>query len=310
MQKAMELGAIEKDREKYRMGKLLLDYQSSAEFAQLRESTQAYYGRTISELAKIVGDFPYNKLDRKGVLRLRDLYAETPRKADTIVGLLSVVFSWAMDRELVTANPCIGVKALRPPSKRPGYRAWEPEEIIKFTEHATPEEFAMFALALYTGQRAGDLVRIRWADIDAGVIRLAQAKTGAVMTLPVHAALAEALARIERRGETVLASRDGRPLAPNNLSNRMRSALARAGIEGVTLHGLRATHAKLLAEAGASVRQIAASTGHASLAMVSRYTRNASQAQLAAGLAEQLPPVAHGSRKGASTPSMDNGHET
>ncbi len=54
-----------------------------------------------------------------------------------------------------------------------------------------------------------------------------------------------------------------------------------AGLEGLTFHGLRYTAAARLAEAGCSLKEIAAVTGHRSLSMIEKYSRDADQKRLA-----------------------------
>ncbi|MCH7544708.1 MAG: tyrosine-type recombinase/integrase, partial [Proteobacteria bacterium] len=57
-------------------------------------------------------------------------------------------------------------------------------------------------------------------------------------------------------------------------------AMKAAGLVGLTYHGLRYTAATKLAEAGCSNKEIASITGHKSLAMIEKYTRDADQERL------------------------------
>jgi integrase len=119
-----------------------------------------------------------------------------------------------------------------------------------------------------------------------------QVKTGAELLLPIHSALAEDLGHVPA-GQMVfmlIDERGGRqePFASNGLYNTFIRWCGEAGIPaGRSPHGLRKAGARRLAEAGATTHQIAAVTGHRTLAEVGRYTRAAEQAWLAkAGMGE------------------------
>src|SRR5882672_7582602 len=77
-----------------------------------------------------------------------------------------------------------------------GVKGYKSKEIHTWTEHeidifearwpeGTRERLA-FALLLYTGQRGSDVHRMTWADIVQGAIRVAQQKTAAKLTIPIH----------------------------------------------------------------------------------------------------------------------------
>ena len=82
----------------------------------------------------------------------------------------------------------------------------------------------------------------------------------------------------------VISGRGGRPYSGNDFTMRMRRWCDEAGLPECSPHGLRKAAARRLAEAGASVHQIMAITGHRSLKEVARYTQGADQILLAAKL--------------------------
>ena len=73
----------------------------------------------------------------------------------------------------------------------------------------------------------------------------------------------------------------GRPFGGSNFRHYFGAVMKDAGLMGLTFHGLRYTAAANLAEAGCSNKEIAAITGHRSLAMIEKYTRGADQERLA-----------------------------
>ncbi len=104
---------------------------------------------------------------------------------------------------------------------------------------------------------------------------MVQSKTGERLWIPAVGELRAALAAWPRQGLLILGLK--RP----TFRDHWRKVILAAGLDGLTFHGLRYTAAAKLAEAGCDVRQIAAITGHRSLAMLQKYTRGADQKRLA-----------------------------
>jgi integrase len=109
-----------------------------------------------------------------------------------------------------------------------------------------------------------------------------QAKTGAEVTIPIVKELAAALDLCPRDHLTFIAYADGRAFDAEAMGAKFRGWLRLAGLpDNLALHGLRKAAARRLAEAGCTPHEIAAVTGHKTLAEVARYTREAEKARLA-----------------------------
>jgi integrase len=128
-------------------------------------------------------------------------------------------------------------------------------------------------LALNTGQRGSDLVRMGRQHVRNSVLKIKQAKTSAEVEVPIHPDLAATLAAMPASDLTFLTNGWGRPFTPNGFSNWFSKAATAAGLPGYTAHGLRKGCCKRLADMGCSVTEIAAISGHASLSEVQRYTK-------------------------------------
>lgn len=270
------------------LGWLVRQFQASPEFKKRAPSTQGEYRRILSDIGMEHGAKLWTKLTPARVMQfIRDPLAATPRKADTYVSVLSAVFSWAIRRQIARENPCRGVERLAVEGE--GYRAWTPSEIQTFCDGCTDDEFLVFALALYLGQRASDIAKLTWFQYDGASFTLRQGKTREPLTLAIHPSLKAVLDAAPRHGGTVLAKPDGTPFARSTISKRIEKARDRMGLSGCTLHGLRTTHSTILANEGASAREIMASTGHRTLAMTEHYTRNADQARMSRQNMTRLP---------------------
>jgi len=121
-----------------------------------------------------------------------------------------------------------------------------------------------------------------WADIVQGAIRVAQQKTAAKLTIPIHDTLDRTLEITNRDQGTILITAYGQPFSVKGFGNMVSAAIHEAGLpDRCKPHGLREAAARRLAEAGCSASEIAAITGHKTLAEVERYTRAADQVRLA-----------------------------
>lgn len=267
------------DRAPDSTAQLIEAYQRSPEWNALAGSTRDGYTTYLRPLFQL-GHLPASSWTRREILTLRDAIATSRGNgaATAFIRAASAMFTWAVDREWIEHTPLTKMKAL------PGghLRAWTREE-ADTAETSLPVHLArVVILARYTGQRRGDLCTMGWSAYDGATIRLVQQKTGAPLVLPVHPLLKDHLNAWPRVALTILTDKKNRPWKPQGLSHAMPDALVRIGLPGdLNVHGLRKLAAAELADAGCSVHEIAAITGHRSLSMVQLYTRSADQERLA-----------------------------
>jgi integrase len=120
------------------------------------------------------------------------------------------VLSWSFDRGLVAANPCERGGRLY----RSGGRAekiWTATDEAALLERASAHLHLPLMLALWTGQRQGDLLRLPWSGYDGTHIRLRQRKTGARVLVRVGAPLKAALDAMPKRSTIILTNSEGKP---------------------------------------------------------------------------------------------------
>jgi integrase len=240
-------------------------YQSSQEFLGLSDRTRADYIGKVKLIEKAFGDFPLSLLtDRRSrgeFLAWRDrLAAASRRQADYAWVVLARILSWALNRGLVAANPCEkGGRLYR------GNRSecvWTANDEAQFLAKAPKHLHLPLILALWTGQRQGDLLRLPWSSYDGTTIRLRQSKTRTRVTIPVGAPLKAALDSASRRSTIILTNTDDKPWTEDGFRSSWRKACVGAGIIGLTFHDLRGTAVTRLAMAECTEPEIAAITGH------------------------------------------------
>jgi integrase len=198
----------------------------------------------------------------------------------------------AVRRGIIQANPMGLLTSDERPNgngtKRKRFE-WSPESIsalISAAEQldARPVSRARYAVlirtAILTGLRIGELLALRWQDVDllGGVLhvehslsrdgKLTEPKTeAAVRTVPLSVGLVEVLLAWKPEhaedGDYVFPSRNGGPLSYWNVRDRGFAPAARAaGIEGISVHDLRHSAASLLVASGLSVVDVASILGH------------------------------------------------
>ena len=159
---------------------LLQGYQNSQDFLGLRERTRDDYKRQIVKIEEEFGDCPLKALARpetRGVfMDWRDeLALRSKRQADYAWTVLALVLSWAKGRGKITVNPC--ERGGRVYSGSRVDHVWSIEDEHAFLENAPEHLHLPLLLALWTGQRQGDLLRLTWKAYNGVAIRLRQSKS-------------------------------------------------------------------------------------------------------------------------------------
>lgn len=265
---------------------LWLAYRQSAEWSALRQITQEGYTRLIEPLLPRWGQMPVAQLPPEWVQRRMD--EMTPARANHFLAVLKLLLNWSIPRGWLKINPAAHIS--RTKHKPQSHRIWADAEIAAMTGQDAGLVALPVLLALYTGQRLGDVLRLPWSAYDGQTITIAaQGKTGARVVVPVLPELRTALNSEERRAVTICARQDGHAWKIDHFKHVFAGTRAKLGLtDDLHFHGLRHSAAVQLAEAGCTPHEIAAVTGHRSLSMVSRYTAQVQQEALAAAAMAKL----------------------
>jgi integrase len=245
---------------------VLVKFQNTEEFRGLAPRTQADYREIIDKkIEPEFRDLPIAALTEKrcrGVFKdWRDRLAlKSRRQADYAWVVLARVLAVALDRGWVDANPCERGGRLYSGSRRD--KIWTLDDELAFLEKAPHHLHLPLTLALWTGQREGDLLKLTWSAYDGTHIRLRQSKTGARVSICVGAPLKAALDATPKRSPVMLLSTDNKPWTEDGFRSSWRKACKKAGIVGVTFNDLRGTAVTRLAIAGCTEAEIVAITGH------------------------------------------------
>lgn len=243
------------------------------------------------------------KLAKLTALDLQTLYAElsdaglSPRSVYHVHRVLHRAFVQALRWKILPRNPCDGATA--PRAARAELTVWSPQEADRFLL-ATREHplHALYVLALTTGMRQGELLGLRWGDVDLkagtlGVQRALQWQRGAgiVFTEPKTArsrrkihlsqtALVALRAHQDRQtfarnaadeawngNDLVFCDAIGNPLSPTNETKRFQRAAAAAKVPVIRFHDLRHTAATILLIKGVHVKLVSEMLGHSTITL-------------------------------------------
>jgi integrase len=208
---------------------------------------------------------------------------ETPHKAKHMLVAIRKMIYVALDEEWIEADPTYKL-SFRPAYK--GWRAWTEEERAKFELRwpvGTPPR-TCYGIALWLGNRRSDVSRLTWDMFDFGrrQVTIKTKKGDKELVLPITPMLLEILAPLDRPKEFVLLNGYGNPYSEKSLTGMMAHWTKMADMPpGCTLHGLRKTLGKLLAESGSTTRQLMDTLGHDDIEHAELYSREASQQKLA-----------------------------
>lgn len=264
------------------IGELISAWEGSPEWRALAATTKSGYGTYLRPLIGMER-VRVKDITRRELIAIRNAIAvERGNGAATaFVRATSALFGWAIEAGYIDYSPMTKVKRL-PGGHLPAWSASEVEMALA----VLPEHLRRpVILALYTGQRRGDLIRMPWSAYDGSRIRLVQEKTHTPLIIGIPQELKAELNswRSAASATLILTNKFGRPWQAANLSKQLGDALAK--IDGFpphrNIHGLRKLAATNLAEAGCTLHEIAAITGHKSLAMIQLYTASVDQERAA-----------------------------
>jgi integrase len=266
----------------------------------VRGSTRTGYEVVIRKhVGPALGSRPLQQLDRLRVARMYHDLREgglSEKSVRNVHIVLNKALQYAVEHGLLRANPARGTYQ-RPSDEKVEMATWTLEEVQRFLDFtANDRDAALWRTALQTGMRRGELLGLRWRDVDLEGARLHvrqqwSRQDGALVfgppktrqgrrTIDLDPGTVDALRRhrdaqkFERRAwgaayrselDLVFCLADGRPFDPDVASHRFLSRAKAAKVGRIRFHDCRHTHAVLLLEAGVDILTVSKRLGHASV---------------------------------------------
>lgn len=310
----------------------------------LRITTRTdYENRIYNHIIPEIGKILLNRLSQSDLQQFyakektdgRKLHAKTYGKGlsdRTIRGIHAncrTALQRAVQDGLIRTNPAVGCKL--PPKKAREMQVLTQNEILRFLHQAKEEGYyELFLLELGTGMRRGEILALKWSDLDfatgelrierqvyiikAEVIISAPKTKASIRTVILPPSLLKTLVAYKETvdSEWMFPSptNNGRPRNPSSVRKRLQLILERAGCKKVRFHDLRHTFATMALEHGMDVKTLSATIGHVSSATtldIYSHITDTMQRQAAVhidrkigGTDAQMPTIAREERKDTS----------
>ena len=271
-------------------------FENYAKIKVRPSSHQTYRGYIENHIKPNIGSIPLNKLTSLELQKLykkllgngrverieskkqpKGLSAKTVRNINQII---CSALNLAIEQRLILTNPADACAL--PKLEHREMKTLPVEQLTSFLREAKESGvFEMYYIELATGLRRGELLGLKWSDIDLehgslrvqrqiaridGEIVEAPLKTkNAYRTLPLSADAIDVLKTQKKKcgnSQYVFPSPTGGPISPDSVLHMLHRVLERAGLPKVRFHDLRHTFATLALQNGVDIKTVSGMLGH------------------------------------------------
>jgi len=205
------------------------------------------------------------------------------------IALLKTMFNKAVEWGRIDKNPLAKVKKFKENHQK-DMRILTDEEAIRLIDSASSRLKSVLILALNTGMRKGEILSLKWENIDfrKGKIFIEDSKNGKSREVYMNTFIFETLKELPKNSEYVFPNNEtGKHI--QDVKNSFRAACNKAKIKGLRFHDLRHTAATKMVEAGIDIATVSKILGHSSIMMTMRYAHPGEKTMRAA--AEKLGEI-------------------
>lgn len=281
---------------KYTVGQWMDEWFEAYAKVKVRPSShQTYKGYIENHIKPNIGDIPIEKLTSLQLQKFyrllltegripriesekqpRGLSAKTVRNINQVI---SSAMDMAVRHKLILSNPTEGCEL--PKVEHREMKTLPAEQLGAFLREAKESGvYELYYLDLATGLRRGELLGLKWEDIDLqnGIIHVRRQVArvdGEVKELPLKTKNSyrnisisqDAVAMLtemeaHRSSVYVFPSSTGGPISPDSVNNMLHRVLKRAGLPSIRFHDLRHTFATLALQNGVNIKTVSGMLGH------------------------------------------------
>ncbi|MFG6080954.1 tyrosine-type recombinase/integrase [Paracoccus litorisediminis] len=280
---------------------MIHQHRESERYRKLPRQSKTLRDLALALMTERWGKFEAAAIRPVHVQALYDSLSNRPATANRRLDDISATFSWGKPRGFVDVNPCSKIDRVL---SEGAYEPWPDEALQTLITKGKKEIVKVALVAIYTGQRRGDVTqRLSDCSIDGATWYLQQGKTGNGVPVPLHPVVLSILdlERTDRRKaglvdprRPLLTNSRGQPWTPSGFGASWRTELIRLGLRpqrkdeyedeafAPTFHGLRHTNATQIANAVArnpdvfgGIQRVKSMLGHLSDKMARHYARRA-----------------------------------
>lgn len=244
---------------------------------ELPKKKGKHFSSALNQLESVFGEHALASVTSEMIARHRDDRLKTVSKSTVKkeINLLSSIIDlagkeWGIP---IQSNPCLMVKRpVEANSRDRRLEEGEEKRLLLSADATSVELVALIKVALETGARLGELLNLKWADINVTkrIAKLRDTKNGDTRTIPLSSVALSSIANLPRH------MNDNRVFyswkASDSFNKTWVRVCKRAEIEDLKFHDLRHEAVSRLFEKGLNPMEVASISGHKTLAMLKRYT--------------------------------------
>ncbi len=209
---------------------------------------------------------------RQTVKRDKTKKTISPATVNRALAVLKSIFNKAILWGKIERNPCKGVELFKENNQR--LRFLEKDEIDKLLANCCEHLKPIVAVALHTGMRKNEILKLKWHDIDIkrNIIHLLKTKNGEKREVPMNRLVQKTIIGVLKHPDSqyIFCDKSGKPYG--DIKKSFFTALKNSGIVGFRFHDLRHTFASQLVMSGVDLNTVRELLGHKSLEMTLRYS--------------------------------------
>lgn len=268
---------------------------ASGSVSPFKETFAAVSRRYLKHQKKLLSPSSFKREDRIIALHLTPFFGENTKLAavreldvheyvkrrSSVVSLASIIkelqvlkhlFSLAVKWKLLPVSPAKDIKG--PPTPAFKVSFLEPSELRSVLEHCPEWLRPIVHIAVATGMRRGEILSLRWLDVDlkCGRITLPPTKKKQQRVIPLNDWAQQVLASVyHEESKPTKPVFSGDSVTPSNVSQAFLRACKSANVGSFSFRDLRQTSAVWMLELGVDIGSVSAFLGHSDLRMVAKY---------------------------------------
>jgi len=231
-----------------------------------------------AHLKPFFGEMQLNEITPLFIEKYRAKRLKTGVTKSTVnreLAIMKKMFNLSIDWKLATENPVKKVKFFSEKDNLKERILTKEEEdrlLVASAEHLKP----ILIAALNTGMRLGEILSLKWGQIDfeKELVRVEKTKSGKIRYVNINSVLSKTLENLKAEngeGEFLFTNPEtGQPL--KDVKTAFKSACRRANIKNLRFHDLRHTFASRLVESGVDLITVKELLGHSTVKITERYT--------------------------------------
>ncbi|MGG4503851.1 tyrosine-type recombinase/integrase [Paenibacillus polymyxa] len=276
----------------------LKDKRTSVKAGTLKMYTALVNNHILPKL----GDLALAEIKPRHIQNLYNDLFESKKLSDENIQKVHSIINESLNKaaahDMIVKNPALAVK--RPKAEKKEMLYWSEQESHKFLETAASDRYYYaFLLGLTTGMRRGEILGLRWKDVDLekrtisivqtllldGTFQIGAKTDSGTRMIGIDKSTVAELRKLKQRcneekisdpsmyqdNDLVICTSIGTPVSPRNLNRSFTRLVDKAKVLKIRLHDLRHTHVVVLLKARENNKRIADRLGWASVKMIDRY---------------------------------------